>query len=182
MDEATVAPEGRQAKAWGPADILTGLRVPLAAAFILAEDAQWRFVILAIAAITDLLDGRIARRYGASRLGVFLDPVADKLFMAAAFWVVAGSGRLQPYEIAGVLLRDIVAAFAFVVTLGSGRPSSIPARAGGKAVTLAQNLTLLAFVAGSELLRPLAWATAGIAMYAIWDYAQASGAKRPLGA
>jgi hypothetical protein len=68
------------------------------------------------------------------------------------------------------------------VTLGSGRPSSIPARAGGKAVTLAQNLTLLAFVAGSELLRPLAWATAGIAMYAIWDYAQASGAKRPLGA
>ncbi len=181
MVEASAAPEGRQAKLWGAADALTALRLPLAAAFVLVTDPGWRFAILAVAAGSDLLDGRIARRFGASRLGVFLDPVADKLFMAAAFWVVLVSGRLEPYEIAGVLLRDIVAAIAFVATLRAGRPSSIPARAGGKAVTLAQNLTLLAFVTGSEVLRPMAWATTGIAMYAIWDYIQARSAQRPVG-
>lgn len=182
MVEASAAPEGRQAKRWGAADALTALRLPLAAAFVLVADPWWRFAILAVAAGSDLLDGRIARRYGGSRLGAFLDPVADKLFMAAAFWVVLASGRLEPYEIAGVLLRDIVAAIAFVATIRAGRPSSIPARAGGKAVTLAQNLTLLAFVADSDLLRPMAWATAGIAIYAIWDYAQARHQRRPVGA
>jgi len=181
MVEASAAPEGRQAKLWGAADALTALRLPLAAAFVLVPDPGWRFVILAVAAGSDLLDGRIARRFGASRLGVFLDPVADKLFMAAAFWVVLVSRRLEVFEIVGVLLRDIVASIAFVVTLRGGHPSSIPARAGGKAVTLAQNLTLLAFVAGSEFLRPMAWATAAIAIYAIWDYVQARGAQRPVG-
>ncbi len=48
-------------------------------------------------------------------------------------------------------------------------------------MTLAQNLTLLAFVTGSDVLRPMAWATAGIAMYAIWDYIQARNARRPVG-
>ena len=182
MVEASAALEGRQAKLWGAADALTAIRLPLAAAFILVPEPRWRFAILALAAASDLLDGTVARRFGASRLGAFLDPVADKLFMAAAFWVVLVSGRLEPYEVGAVLLRDIVAAGAFVATLRGGRPSSIPARAGGKAVTLAQNLTLLAFVTGSDLLRPMAWATAGIAAYAIWDYIQARETRRRVGA
>src|SRR5690348_18023113 len=42
----------------------------------------------------------------------------------------------------------------------SGRPVALPARAGGKAVTVGQILTLVAFVVESPLVRPLAWATA----------------------
>ena len=68
------------------------------------------------AAASDLLDGQLARRFGSSSLGAVLDPVADKLFMASAFGVVAFSGRLEPYEILGVLLRDVVATIAFVAT------------------------------------------------------------------
>ena len=183
MVEASAHPEQQQAtRQWGPADAFTAVRVPLAAAFVAFDDWRWRFVVLAVASATDLLDGWLARRFGPSKLGVFLDPVADKIFMAAAFWVVLVSGRLEPYEIAGVLLRDIVAVFAFLATLRTGGPSSIPARAGGKAVTLAQNLTLLAFVLASDLLRPMAWATAAIAIYAVWDYVQARGARRAVGA
>jgi len=100
--------------------------------------------------------------------------------MAAAFGVVAFSGRLDWYEIAGVLARDAVATIAFAVTAVSGRPSAIPARLGGKAVTVCQMLTLIAFVLGSPLLRPLAWATGAIALYAIWDYSRAAAARRPL--
>lgn len=167
--------------AWSTADVLSAVRIPLAVAFPFASNGV-QLVLLALAAATDLLDGQIARRRGSSSLGAVLDPVADKLFMASAFGVVAFSGRLEWYEVLGVLLRDIVATVAFVATFLSRRPRAIPARAGGKAVTVAQVLTLVAFLADSPRLRPLAWATTAVALYAIWDYYRvAPQAERRLG-
>lgn len=167
---------------WSAADLLTAARLPLALAFPLVGDAWVRVGIVVVAAATDLLDGPIARRFGSSRLGSVLDPVADKLFMASAFGVVAFSGQLAWYEVVGVLLRDIVAAVAFAVTAVTGRPSAIPARLGGKAVTVGQLLTLMAFLLDSSLLHQLAWATAAVGLYAIWDYGRVAGReKRPLG-
>ncbi len=164
------------------ADLFTLSRIPLAVAFPLVPDREWRLVVLALAGATDLLDGLLARRYGGSRFGALLDPVADKLFMVAGFGVVAFSGRLEPYEILALLMRDLVAAGAFLATLALNRPRAIPARLGGKAVTLAQMLTLLAFLLDSPLLRPMAWATGAIALYAIWDYYRvAPEAERRLG-
>ncbi len=156
------------------ADVPTLSRLPLALAFLLLASSEVRLVILCIAATTDLLDGVIARRIGSSRFGTVIDPVADKLFMLAAFVVVAMSRQLQWYEIAGVLIRDLVATLAFIYVVFTGRPRAIPARLGGKAVTVAQLLTLVAFLTGSSLVRPLAWSTAAIALYAIWDYGQAA--------
>jgi phosphatidylglycerophosphate synthase len=162
--------------------VLTAVRVPLAIAFVLLNDAGARIAILALASATDFADGLVARRWGGSRLGAFLDPVADKLFMACAFGVVLVSGALSPLEIVGVLARDIAAAVAFAATALLGRPAAIPARLGGKAVTICQLLTIFAFLAGSALLRPLAWATAAVALYAIWDYHRvARRDQRPLG-
>jgi cardiolipin synthase len=174
--------EGEQGRdGWTTADLLSAVRIPLAVAFPFVSN-DVRLVLLAAAAGSDLLDGQLARRFGSSKLGAVIDPVADKLFMAAAFGVVAFSGRLEWYEILGVLLRDLVATIAFVTTLVSRRPRAIPARAGGKAVTVAQVLTLVAFLADSQYLRPLAWATTAIAMYAIWDYYRvAPRAERPVG-
>jgi phosphatidylglycerophosphate synthase len=167
---------------WSPADLLTVVRVPLAIAFVVVDDAGWRIAILFIASVTDFADGLVARRWGGSRLGAFLDPVADKLFMACAFGVVLVSGALSPLEILGVLARDLAAAIAFLATLLLRRPAAIPARLGGKAVTVCQLLTIFAFLAGSALLRPLAWATAAVALYAIWDYQRvALRDQRPLG-
>jgi len=163
---------------WNVADLLTASRVPLAIAFLLVPHAGWRFGILAVAAATDLFDGFLARRLGPSRLGSFLDPVADKLFMACAFAVVLVSGRLAWYEIIAVLARDLVAAAAFIAVSLRRQPAAIPARAGGKAVTVAQLLTLLAFLADSALLRPLAWATGAVGLYAIWDYTRVADRAR----
>jgi phosphatidylglycerophosphate synthase len=168
-------------RGWTAADLVSALRIPLAAAFPFVS-TPWRLGILATAAATDLLDGPLARRYGSSPFGSLIDPVADKLFAASAFGVVAFSGRLELYEIVAVLLRDLVATVAFVTTLVSQRPRAIPARAGGKAVTVGQTLTLVAFLAGSTLLRPMAWATAAVGIYAIWDYYRvAPRAERPVG-
>ena len=152
------------------ADFITVVRLPLAVFFVVLENSWWRFGVLALAAATDLLDGFLARRFGGSRFGAVLDPIADKLFMACAFGVVLFSDRLEFYEIVAALLRDIWATAAFVATVFTGRPTAIPARLGDKAVTVAQMLTLLAFIANAAILRPLAWATGAIAIYAIWDY------------
>lgn len=162
------------------ADFFTVIRLPLAVAFPLVNDT-WRLVVLAAAGASDLLDGFLARRIGSSRFGPFIDPVADKLFMAVAFGTVLFSGELAWWELLGVLARDITASIAFFVTSVRGRASAIPARAGGKAVTALQVATLFAFVLGSPLLRPLAWATAAVALYAIWDYTRAAQtSSRPL--
>jgi CDP-diacylglycerol--glycerol-3-phosphate 3-phosphatidyltransferase/cardiolipin synthase len=170
--------ERRQARPWAIADLLTLSRLPLALAFVLVADAGWRVGILALAGATDLVDGLAARRWGGSRLGAFLDPVADKVFMAAAFGVVLVSGVLHPLEVLGVLARDLVAAIAFLGTVILKRPTTIPARLGGKIVTIGQLLTVLAFLVGSAYLRPLAWATAAVALYAIWDYQRVAAREK----
>lgn len=151
-------------------DLLTALRVPLAAAFVVTEDANLRLAVVLAAAASDVVDGIWARRLGGSRVGVVLDPVCDKLFMVSTFAIVFVSGRLLPVEILGVLIRDIVAFLVFLTTVVLRHPTTLPARAGGKAVTVCQILTLVVFVTGSDLLRPCAWATAAISLYAITDY------------
>lgn len=156
------------------ADVVTALRLPLAALFPFVHQPAWQLAIVGVAAASDFVDGILARRFGGSRLGAVLDPVADKAFMASAFLTVASRGLLLWYELLGVLLRDILAVVGFVGTRLLGRPVTLPARAGGKAVTVAQLLTLVAFIAGSPLVRPLAWATAAIAVYATWDYGRAA--------
>ena len=179
VPEASPGPKSEQDRSGlSLADILTVSRLPMALAFVLAPSNGVRLAILAAAATTDLLDGFIARRIGSSRFGSFLDPVADKLFMLCAFGVVVLSGRLAPFEVLAVLLRDVVATIAFAVTLVSGRPAAIPARVGGKAVTVGQVLTLVAFLIDSPYLRPLAWATGAVGLYAIWDYQQVAASKR----
>src|SRR2546430_11288612 len=120
----------------------------------------------------------LARRFGESRAGAVLDPTADKVFMAAAFFTVARTGLLHPLEIVGVLARDIVAALGYVGAWLWRRPTPLPARAGGKAVTVLQLLTLVAFIARSPLVRPLAWATTAVGLYPIWDYGRAAARGR----
>ena len=157
---------------FSPADGITLLRIPLAILFPLVSSAPVRLVILALAAATDLGDGWVARRFGGSRFGAMLDPIADKLFVAVAFAVVWAAGALTWYEVTAVLARDIVATIAFVSTLASGNATAVPARPGGKAVTLLQMLTLIVFVLGLPHLQSLAWATGAVALYAIYDYNQ----------
>lgn len=154
------------------ADALSAVRLPLAALFVVVDRFEVRLGTLALAALTDFGDGWVARRYGASRIGAVLDPIVDKLFMLAAFGVVLFSGRLGWPLVLAVLLRDIIASVAVVLTILIGvRPATtVPARIGGKAVTLLQLLTLLAFLVESPYLTQLAWATGAVSLYALWDY------------
>ncbi|MBM4187911.1 MAG: CDP-alcohol phosphatidyltransferase family protein [Gemmatimonadetes bacterium] len=163
------------------ADLFTFARIPLAVLFVVIDSAPWRIAILWVAGISDFIDGFLARRYGSSRLGAFLDPVADKVFTISAFGVVLASGSLQWWETVAVLFRDLAATLAFLLTVVFRRPAAIEARLGGKLVTIGQLLALLAFLLESPLLRPIVWVTGTLAVVAVADYVRvARRDNRPL--
>jgi len=73
----------------GLANWLTTLRILLIPVFVtllVYRKAGWALVVFCAASLTDMLDGYIARKRGTqTRLGAFLDPVADKLLITSAF-------------------------------------------------------------------------------------------------
>lgn len=87
-------------------NFITLMRFPLALAF-LQDNTLYRALALLLAMFSDVLDGYIARRYGKiSRLGTFLDPLADKLFVLSALGILLHEKRLLPWEAATMLCRD----------------------------------------------------------------------------
>ena len=138
-----------------PANLVSLSRLPLALAFAVYPSVGVRITVLAAAAGTDLLDGALARRLGPSRLGAWMDPVADKIFMLTAFIALGLTGALAWLEVAGVLLRDVLAPLGYLASWVAHRPFAVPARMGGKAVTVGQTLTLFAWLLDSTFLRPL---------------------------
>ena len=94
--------------------------VPVLAALLWWPNGGWgyglAFAVYCLMGITDYFDGYLARAQGAvSRLGIFLDPIADKIMVAAVILVLTAQGILRgPYVgdmhvIAGlvILLREI---------------------------------------------------------------------------
>lgn len=178
-------PAARPPRLWGPADLLTCVRLPLAAAFVLLDDPHVRLAILAVAGASDVLDGMVARRVGPSRAGAILDPVVDKVFtLSAVFAVVATPGALilGAWEIAGLLLRDLGVVGGFVAThFIFRRRVTIPARVSGKCVTVLQFATLAAILLAWPAARWCAWAAAAASVWTIADYAR-EGWRRVHGA
>lgn len=87
---------------WNAPNILTLLRIVLIPVFVVAYYlpyswattlAMWLFIL---AALTDWLDGYLARRLNqSSPFGAFLDPVADKLMVVSALILLAADNRIQ---------------------------------------------------------------------------------------
>ena len=89
--------------------------IPLFVALFFLESAtgQWlALAVFAIASITDFFDGWLARRLGQlSAFGRFLDPIADKLLVAAALLMLVGFGQISGLVIIPavvILCREIL--------------------------------------------------------------------------
>jgi CDP-diacylglycerol--glycerol-3-phosphate 3-phosphatidyltransferase len=64
-------------------------------------------VLFIIAALTDILDGYIARRFGiVTTMGKFLDPIADKLIVNTAMVLMIPIGRIPAWIVAVIIIRD----------------------------------------------------------------------------
>lgn len=118
--------------------------------------------VFCVASLTDLLDGKIARKYGlVTNLGKFLDPIADKVLVLSALIVmltrpvlfcnglgnwaltVAGCG------VAVILAREIIVSGFRMVAAGCG--TVIPADVYGKYKTATQDIAVIGILAGAGI-------------------------------
>ncbi|GAA2452666.1 CDP-diacylglycerol--glycerol-3-phosphate 3-phosphatidyltransferase [Streptomyces glaucus] len=142
-----------QAGVWNVANLLTMLRLILVPAFValmLADggyDPAWRslaWAAFAIAMITDLFDGHLARTYNlVTDFGKIADPIADKAIMGAALICLSALGDLPWWVTAVILGRELgITLLRFLVI----RYGVIPASRGGKLKTLTQGIAVGMYV------------------------------------
>jgi cardiolipin synthase (CMP-forming) len=135
----------------GLANWLTVLRIlliPVFVSLLVYRKPGPALVVFVAAALTDLLDGYVARHQGLqSRLGAFLDPMADKLLLISSFVTLTWLKALPFWIAAVVISRDVILMVgALVIHLAGGRIYPRPTAA-GKAATFFQILTVLAGLA-----------------------------------
>ncbi|NOS98881.1 MAG: CDP-diacylglycerol--glycerol-3-phosphate 3-phosphatidyltransferase [Methylotenera sp.] len=101
-------------------------------------------VVFAIAAFTDWLDGYLARRWHqTSAFGAFLDPVADKLMVAAALIVLVEFGRVGAIVSLIIIGREIAVSALREWMAGEGQSSSVGVAMIGKVKTAVQMVAIL---------------------------------------
>ncbi len=138
---------------WNAANALTVLRlvlVPFFIWFLLTEDGQetgWRiaaFVVFLVAALTDRIDGDLARRRGlVTDFGKLVDPIADKALTGAAFVGLSLLGELTWWVTVVVMARELgITALRFWVL----RHGVMAASRGGKIKTVLQATALSFYI------------------------------------
>ena len=107
----------------------------------------WAALVYAAAAITDALDGWIARRQGlVSVLGKFLDPLADKLIVASTLVWLVPMGRIPAWAVVLLLCREIT--ITALRSIASSEGIIIAAGDGGKAKTALQMVGIICLLLG----------------------------------
>jgi len=139
----------------GLANWLTVLRIlliPVFVSLLVYRRPGLALVVFAAAALTDLLDGYVARHRGMqSRLGAFLDPLADKLLLISSFVTLTWLKALPFWIAAVVISRDIILVVgALAIHMAGTRIYPRPTWA-GKAATFFQILTVLTGLTGRFL-------------------------------
>lgn len=99
--------------------------------------------LFTLAAITDAFDGYIARKYGlVTRLGAFLDPVADKLMVCAALIVLLALGRVDDFVALIIIGREIAVSALREWMAHMGASASVAVNSLGKLKTVMQMVAI----------------------------------------
>jgi CDP-diacylglycerol--glycerol-3-phosphate 3-phosphatidyltransferase len=133
------------------ANRLTISRLVLTILFVAALNSTWLYgrtaalIIFLLAGVTDFFDGEIARRYGSvTNFGKLMDPLVDKIMMAAAFISLVPLKAIPAWAATTVVARD------FLITglrlMASARGQILPAERLGKHKTSWQIITVVFFL------------------------------------
>jgi cardiolipin synthase (CMP-forming) len=125
-------------------NLLSALRLtlaPFAAWAVLNDHDSAALAAFAVAGLSDLLDGWIARRFGfTSRFGAWLDPIADKLLMLFCFIALLRVGAAPLWLVVLVLGRDLVVAAGVALAWALALPLRMAPLGLGKAATAVEIL------------------------------------------
>nr|WP_330376257.1 CDP-diacylglycerol--glycerol-3-phosphate 3-phosphatidyltransferase [Butyrivibrio sp. AE3004] len=101
--------------------------IPFFVLFLLAnifgEADKWiALVIFVIASLTDLLDGKIARKYNlVTDFGKFMDPLADKLLVCSAMICLIELGRIPSWIVVIIIAREFIISGFRLIAVENGR-------------------------------------------------------------
>jgi CDP-diacylglycerol---glycerol-3-phosphate 3-phosphatidyltransferase len=147
-----------------PANIITVVRLlatPVMIALIMLWGASWfTFVLGGLLALSDGIDGWLARRQGTTRSGAFLDPLADKVVVLGALFALVAKGIVWWLPVVIIAIREV--AMSIYRSVVGRHGVSIPARTTAKVKTLLQDVAI-----GLCLAPPLA-THQGVLSAAIW--------------
>ena len=129
--------------------------IPFFVIFLLldASNQTYRYIadaIFIIASLTDMLDGKIARKYNlVTNFGKFMDPLADKLLVSAAMICLIATGQLAAWIVIIIISREfIISGFRLVA---SDNGIVIAASYWGKFKTVFQMLMIIVLIANINL-------------------------------
>lgn len=148
-------------------------RIALAVAFVAVPDRAVRVTLVAAAAVTDFLDGFVARVADVrSATGALIDPIADRAFVLTAVSAYLLDGWLTAPQYFILISRDIATAIGFIVAriVPWLRPVAFRARLLGKAVTVLQLATLVAVLVWPGGVPGLVLGTGILSAMSIADY------------
>ena len=157
--------------------ILRLLFIPLFVICLIQEREGAALIIFLLAGITDGLDGLIARSFSQkTTLGTFLDPMADKLLLTAAFLTLAIIGKLPGWLAVVTISRDIIIVAGSSVVYMINNHLEISPTIPGKLTTCFQLATIVVRLLQDFLLIPeavsqgLIWLTAAITVFSGLHY------------
>ncbi len=160
-------------------NIISVLRIVLVypvTVLLLERRFDWALGLFVVAGLSDGLDGFLAKHYGwQSRLGSYLDPLADKLLLIACFIASGWLGLIPIWLVVAAILRDVVivtggALYYFLLHPFEGKPLLL-----SKLNTLCQLLLIVAVLANETLL-PLPTGLMSVLIYIVFTTTLASGA------
>lgn len=134
------------------ANRITLSRLALTVLFVVALNSSWEYartaalVIFLIAGLSDFVDGEIARRYGViTNFGKLMDPLVDKIMVAAAFISLVPLKAVPAWAATTVVARDFLITGLRLMASAKGR--ILPAESLGKQKTSWQIVTIIFFLA-----------------------------------
>ena len=129
--------------------------IPCFVVFLLLDPSNqtYRYIadaIFIIASLTDMLDGKIARKYNlVTNFGKFMDPLADKLLVSAAMICLIATGQLAAWIVIVIISREfIISGFRLIA---SDNGIVIAASYWGKFKTVFQMLMIIVLIANIQM-------------------------------
>lgn len=156
-------------------NVLSSLRLGLAAAFPILP-GEWRLVAVIAGALTDWLDGFIARRFHAKSVsGGLLDAIADKLFVLSVLLTLAAAGFIAWWVVPLLIARDLTVGYVALHTALRGdwdKFAEMRPRIGGKVTTVGQFALFATILAWGDPIAVIVVTalTVGMSILAAADY------------
>ncbi|WP_295580933.1 CDP-diacylglycerol--glycerol-3-phosphate 3-phosphatidyltransferase [uncultured Lamprocystis sp.] len=159
---------------WNTPNLLTLLRIILIPVFVAVFyiDTPWApyaaTLTFGAAALTDWLDGYLARRLGqTSPLGAFLDPVADKLMVAVALVLLVQADPRSLLALPAIVIigREITVSALREWMAEIGARAKVAVSAVGKFKTIAQMVSICLLLLHDSIVGPLAYGLGLVLLY-----------------